>query len=65
MEQRVRQNWGESGSVLPSYRKLISPLPFHSDVCIVAILLNSFEGKILSTVLERNEDSVLPVYLGL
>ncbi|ORY58371.1 hypothetical protein BCR35DRAFT_203909 [Leucosporidium creatinivorum] len=35
------------------------------DVCIVAILLNSFEGKILSTVLERNEDSVLPVYLGL
>lgn len=40
------------------------PLPC-SDVVIVTILLKSFEGKIIDTVLERNESSVLPVYLGL
>ncbi|KAK4051290.1 hypothetical protein OIO90_004771 [Microbotryomycetes sp. JL221] len=35
------------------------------DIVIVAILLNSFEDKIIDTIFQRNEDSVLPVYLGL
>jgi len=65
MEQRRRKSRRQSDSILRWYRKLTPNSLFLSDVCIVAILLNSFEGKILSTVLERNEDSVLPVYLGL
>ncbi|KAM0788014.1 hypothetical protein ACM66B_006214 [Microbotryomycetes sp. NB124-2] len=35
------------------------------DTVIVAVLLNSFEDKIIDTIFQRNEDSVLPVYLGL
>ncbi|KDE05747.1 hypothetical protein MVLG_03839 [Microbotryum lychnidis-dioicae p1A1 Lamole] len=35
------------------------------DTCIVAVLLNSFEEHVFQTVLKRNEDSVLPVYMGL
>ncbi|CEQ40441.1 SPOSA6832_02059, partial [Sporobolomyces salmonicolor] len=35
------------------------------DVVIVAVLLNSFETKLWQTVLQRDEKSVLPVYLGL
>ncbi|KAK4052053.1 hypothetical protein OIV83_002347 [Microbotryomycetes sp. JL201] len=35
------------------------------DIVIVAVLLNSFEDKIIDTIFQRNEDSVLPVYLGL
>lgn len=35
------------------------------DSVIVGILLNSFEEKLWQTVLQRNEKSVLPVYLGL
>jgi hypothetical protein len=35
------------------------------DSVIVGVLLNSFEEKLWQTVLQRNEKSVLPVYLGL
>ncbi|GAA5924398.1 uncharacterized protein JCM15063_005631 [Sporobolomyces koalae] len=35
------------------------------DSVIVAVLLNSFEEKLWQTVLQRNEKSVLPVYLAL
>ncbi|GAA5927718.1 hypothetical protein JCM10213_000875 [Rhodosporidiobolus nylandii] len=35
------------------------------DGIIVAVLLNSFEEKLWQTVLQRDEKSVLPVYLGL
>ncbi|GAA6007961.1 hypothetical protein JCM11491_006557 [Sporobolomyces phaffii] len=35
------------------------------DSAIVGVLLNSFEEKLWQTVLQRNEKSVLPVYLGL
>lgn len=35
------------------------------DVVIVTILLNSFESSFVKTVLARDEQSVLPVYLSL
>lgn len=35
------------------------------DSAIVGVLLNSFEEKLWQTVLQRNEKSVLPVYLAL
>ncbi|SCV72690.1 BQ2448_4227 [Microbotryum intermedium] len=43
----------------------VAPNSAYSDSCIVAVLLNSFEDHIFQTVLKRNEDSVLPVYMGL
>ncbi|SGY66781.1 BQ5605_C004g02705 [Microbotryum silenes-dioicae] len=46
--------------------RLLSYIPQSiSDTCIVAVLLNSFEEHVFQTVLKRNEDSVLPVYMGL
>lgn len=35
------------------------------DVVIIACLLSSFEGGFVKSVLARNDQSVLPVYLGL
>lgn len=35
------------------------------DVVIVTILLNSFESSLVKTILARDEQSVLPVYLCL
>ena len=35
------------------------------DVVIVTILLNSFESSFVKTILARDEQSVLPVYLSL
>lgn len=35
------------------------------DSIIVAVTLNSFEDKLWKAVLQRDEKSVLPVYMGL
>lgn len=35
------------------------------DVVIVAIVLHSFDGGFVQSVLAKNDQSVLPVYLGL